>query len=277
MIKQGFVSGMSNEVYHSIDALSHSFMVTLLEWSPLHAITPRKETQALIDGQHFHTWGLEPERAEKEYIIYPDDCLVGSGKGQRERKAEFDAEAGAKGLTIVKPDELQKFKCMAGAIHAHPEACKLLSNGEPELSGFWEDPETGIWCKLRMDWINKPNHYLVDLKKTTDARPHSFTRDAYKWGYDMEAFWYLYGTSIITGVEHRDFYFVACEDREPWGVNVYKASEEFITEGGRRCSQARGIYLECKEKDEWPCYPNEIIDLELPGWVKRKEQYNIFE
>lgn len=266
MIEKGFYK-MSNDEYHATNALSRSFMHRLLDWTPAHAKTPRKETPAMRVGQNFHTYSLEPDRAEKEFVTLPPDLTLRHKAGK-----EFVANAEVNGQTVLKPDELENLKRMSNAIYSHPVASELLKDGEPEISGFWPDPiHPEILCKIRMDWINKPKMVIVDLKKTTDARPHAFTRDAYKFGYDMEASWYLYGATHITAVEHKEFYFIACEDSEPWGVMVYKASGEMITEGLKRCAQALGIYKECLEKDHWPCYPEDVQELGLPGWVSRKD------
>lgn len=274
MIEKGFYK-MDSDTYHAAEGISRSGLVRMLR-SPAHYKTPVIPTPIMEFGKNLHTFVLEPDTAK--FILYPDDCLVGSGKGQRERKAVFDLNAQERGQTILKPDDMDKMKHMRDAVHSHPEASELLKDGEPEISGFWQDPiHPEITCRIRMDWINKEKMVIVDLKKTRDARLHSFRGDAYRLGYDMEASFYLYGATHITGVEHHDFYFIACEDEPPWGVMVYKASGEMIMEGLKRCARALGLYKECLDKDNWPCYPEDVQELGLPGWVLRKEVNHIIE
>ena len=97
--------------------------------------------------------------------------------------------------------------------------------------------------------------------------------DAYRYGYDMQSGLYLYVLSRITRIEHKDFYFIVCEKNPPYGVEIYKASEELINHGLTRCARALEIYRQCKEKDLWPCYGADIKELSLPGWVRRQEGY----
>ncbi len=208
----------------------------------------------------------------------PADCMVGSGTGQRTRKEAFEARAQARGQTIINPEDKILIESMRKAIFANVEAAKHLQDGERELSGYWHDPiEPSILCRLRLDWLNKQDMEIVDLKSTTDARPGPFTRIAYDKGYHIEAAWFLYGVSQITRVEHRIFYFIAVETNPPHGVKVYKASEGFLLEGLKQCSRALGIYKRCLETDTWPCYPPEVEELDLPGWVKRREPLSIIE
>jgi hypothetical protein len=181
--------------------------------------------------------------------------------------------------TIIKPEDLDLIRNMRESVFKHPEAKELLSDGEAELSGYWNDPaHDNILCKMRMDFINKPKRVIVDLKKTRDARPHRFKNDAYSFGYHLECSFYCYGATQITGVEHTDFYFIAVEDKEPYGVMVYKADMEMIDYGLKECSKALSIYRECLEADHWPCYPEDVQDLSLPGWLRRKENnFAIFD
>lgn len=266
-----------HQEYHAGPGLSQSMIKALLR-SPAHSKVPVEETPAMRFGRAFHTGVLEPHLFDEEYVTMPADCRVGSGTGQRSRKEAFEAMAAQKGQTIINPEDRDSISTMRAAIFANPEAAKLLQAGERELSGYWYDPiETDIFCRMRIDWLNRDARLLVDLKSTADARPHAFTRIAYDKGYHIEAAWFLYGTSQLTKVEHRDFYFVAVEVDPPHGVMVYKASEEFILEGLRACSRGVSIYKECITINEWPAYPPETQELNLPGWVRRKEPNMIID
>lgn len=271
-ITQGFYR-ISHDEYHSSKGVSRSYLHRMIDKTPAHAIIHIETTPILQFGQDFHVAVLEPDRFDKNYVVYPAGCLVGSGKGQRERKQDFDNYCATTGKSILKPDDLEKIKHMREAVFNHPEAKELLSDGEPELSGYWIDHEReDLLCKLRMDWINKRQRVIVDLKKTRDARQHRFTSQAYDLGYDMEAAFYCYGATQITGIEHQDFYFIACEDEPPWGVIVYKVDMEMINHGLLRCSRALTLHLECVKNNDWPCYSQEVQNLGLPEWVTRKEE-----
>ena len=117
---------------------------------------------------------------------------------------------------------------------------------------------------------------MVDIKTCQDARPEAIRRDAYKFGWHLQAGWYLYGLSVATGVEHKLFYFIAVEKDAPHAVTVYQASDEMIQEGMIQCQKALEIYFECLQKNEWPGYSQGVVSLELPGWVKHKAKNEAF-
>lgn len=265
---------MPNEGYHAMRTASKSFLHTLLTKSPAHAMAPKKETPALYDGQAIHCAVFEPLRYETEYIAKPEGLSFATREGKAWR--EFN-----RNLKIVEFEKDKNFRAMAAAVRAHladhedPTVKDLLTHGEPELSAFWKDPHLpDILCSARFDWLNQRDHIIVDLKSCMDAGEHKFTNDAYTRGYDMQSFYYPYGLTQITRFEHNQFFFIACEKEPPYGVQVYKATEEFMHYGGVRCSKALAIYKQCMDSGNWPCYLPEVKGLNLPGWVMRKEGYS---
>lgn len=276
MIEPGFYK-LSSDKYHSSNGISRSFLKRLIDDPPNRAILPVKVTDDMQFGTDFHTAILEPERFDNEYVVLPDNCLIGSGEGQRSRKAEFEEKAKEDGKTIIKPEKLDTLKRMREAVYSDPIASEYLkAEGVTEHSGYWYDPDRkDILCKFRADKIITSDTTIIDLKKTADANPehYFFKKVAYDKGYDMESGWYLYGATLITGVEHRIFKFIACEDSEPWNVHVYSAPEEFINHGLVRCQRAFKIYEDCVDSGKWPGFPMVETPLELPAWVMRKEGY----
>src|SRR3546814_14526079 len=47
-------------------------------------------------------------------------------------------------------------------IEKHPDLSKAFSGGHPEVSIFWQDEQTGISCKARLDYLKA--RAIVDLK-----------------------------------------------------------------------------------------------------------------
>lgn len=273
-MENGFYKISDDEYHHNSWAkfISRSGLHRLLR-SPAHFKTPVEETHTLNFGKWFHLGVLEPERFKEETIIKPEDMKFSTKEGKAWR-----AEADATGKEIISHKDWQLILNMEQAIRRNKTARDLLSDGEAEISGYWTDPSyPEIGCKMRMDWVNKAKRVIVDLKKTTDARQHQFTSLAYRLGYHLEAAWYLYGATQITRIEHHDFYFICVEAEAPYGVMVYKADQDMIQKGLVECSKAIDIYRECMEKNEWPCYPDEVKDLSLPGWVMRTQDNVLYE
>lgn len=271
MIEPGFYS-ISNESYHASEGVSRSFLWRLLDYSPKHAQAGIEETEAMTFGTATHTAILEPERFEKEYVAIPADCRVGSGKGQKERLKAFRGDLKANGQTEIKGEDRASIVAMAESIHKHPVAGPLLSgDGVSELSGYFMDPMYDVLVKVRPDWLRKDNRIIVDLKKTTDARRRKFLTKVEALGYYMQAFLTLYGVTQITGKLHTEFYFVVIEDKPPYELMVYHASEEFIHMGNIDYVKAMRIYSECLKANTWPGYPQEADELDPSPWRVRRD------
>jgi len=274
---------LSNDEYHAAEGLSKSKM------SFLFGPQPKPSDEAMEFGEMFHASILEPAEFDNRYIAIPEDCKMGSGPGMKSRKEAFLASAEAEGKKIIDPKNLEPFKKMREAIISHPEVIKngLLEDGETELSGFWFDPDYQVLTKIRIDYINKKNRIITELKTTRDCTEHAFFEQAFKLDYDLQAAHELYTTTRITEVIHDRFFFITVNkkptydfgDNEIWGVMVYetKADSEFITNGLLKRARALTIYNECKESGKWPNYSQELKMMSLPGWVLRKEYKGIIE
>jgi hypothetical protein len=265
-MKAGFYK-FPEDLYHRQDPwqkfISRSRLHRTLEQSPAHGLTEQPDKPSYKFGRDFHKFIFEEKLFHLTVAVTPEDHDGRTKVG----KAWIEDH---RNMPIVTFNDYIKFCEMGMAIRRHKTAHDLLKDGEAELSGCWQDPKyTEITCKLRIDWVNKKERILVDLKKVQDCR--RFERDAYKYGYDMQAAWYLYGVTHITGVEHTDFYFICVEEPPPHGVMVYKASDEFIASGLLRCAKALDIIKECQDAANWPCYPDEIKELNLPLWAREKK------
>ncbi len=275
MIEPGFYHILDDQ-YHSGPGVSKSDLELILR-SPRHykAKEERKETPALILGSAVHVAVFQPEDFDMRYAVKPEGMSFTTKEGKA-WKALIEAEVETR--IIISAEEGKTCEGIKNAVRSHPTAADLLSDGDPEVTGYWQDPVSPpILCKLRADWINKAKQVIVDLKTCMDARERDFKRDVYNHGYHRQAAFYLYGVSQITRIEHRAFYFIAVEKDPPYGVAVYKASEDMILEGLKDCAKAMGIYKKCLEEDRWPGYPEEVQELGLPGWLMRKEPNFIIE
>ena len=271
-MEPGFIKGFSSEAYHSGPGVSKSDL-SLIMRSPAHykAKDQRKDTAALFFGAAFHMAVLEPDVFLERYSRRPD----GLDARTKDGKAWLISQH-SNGYEVLSGDDWNHIQEMRAAIMANETAFNLLSGDvEHELSAFWKDPVFDVLCKARFDVLNKSAQICLDLKTCFDARPQAITRDAYKYGWHIQSFWYTYGLQILSGSAH-GFYFIAVEKEPPYGVCVYLASEEMKQEGGIQCQKALEIYADCLKKDEWPGYSKDVVSLELPGWLKFKAKNEAF-
>ena len=264
-IKQGF-HRITNEEYHGHkSSLSHSGLIKILK-TPAHYQAylngEKKQTPAMAFGSAFHTAVLEPSVFESEYIVAPNvDKRTKAGKVQWEEFKEM-----ANGKKLIDESDREKLMRMNDAVLAHPEAAKILSSGIAELSGFWENVR-GFMCKIRPDWL-PGNGVIVDLKSCDDASEYAFSRACSNFGYHIQSAFYLDGATEITGQIHDTFVFIAVEKEPPYAVAVYYASNDMVAAGREGVEKALNIYHECITKNEWPGYPSEAKELNLPYWHK---------
>ena len=279
------IEGMPNDAYHAAEGISASGL-KLIGKSPLHYWgayldpdrEPREETPALKLGTAIHCAVLEPMRFTEEYIVVPEDAPRRPTSAQMNAKKPsddtvnailwwraFDAEN--TGKNVLSRGEFSTCMKISERLNRHPAASVLFRSGVAELSMFWEDPETGVLCKCRPDWLIK-GMAILDVKSTADAGETAFARSVWNYEYHLQAAWYLDGVRQCLGNDApQAFIFAAFEKDAPHAVAFYSADGEMVSLGRREYKRRLQIYAECKSKNFWPGYPAGIQSLSLPAWA----------
>ena len=167
-----YIDGMSNEEYHKPEngessSTVKNFDPATYEWNQ-SAEKDETKMKALDFGTDFHLYFLEPEEFAKRYKVMP----VFNRRKADEKQAELDLidEWKEQGITPVTSEDMAKLKAMRDSAMAHPTIAAIMAlNGVAERSYFWSDPETGVNCKCRPDWI------VLDLDEAT--RPAFMAND----------------------------------------------------------------------------------------------------
>lgn len=155
---------------------------------------------------------------------------------------------------------------MARSVRRHQLASAIFSEGTPELSLYWIDPETGVTCRGRADWLR--SNAIVDLKTINKADEDTITRQSANYGYAQQADWYRRGVHALTG-DWLPFVHVFVESDEPHIVHVTQLDDDFLEYGARRNDEALRIFAQCESSGEWPAYnPNDITLISPPAWLR---------
>lgn len=171
--------------------------------------------------------------------------------------------------------EVAKAKAMAARVREHPLAGPLLSDGTPELSGYWHDPETDVRLRFRPDWLPNPGRgrlIVVDYKTSTSAHPGHFAKAAAEYGYHQQAPWYLDGLAACEIADDAAFLFVVQSKTAPYPVTVMELDPEDIELGRRRNRKAINLYAQCTAADHWPDYGQRVHSVSLPSYARYQQE-----
>jgi hypothetical protein len=270
MMENGIYYDISHDEYHSImDRISNSYLSRLND-CPAAARVAQKETDAMRFGRALHCYCLDGIKAFDENIAIEPEVNKRTKDGQA-IIAKFQAENSGK--TIITKDEFQIIVSMYDSIKEHPIAAQLIGSGTNEVSIFWNDPFSGMPCKARPDIVPNDIHgILIDLKKTRDASRYGFQRSIVSFGYHRQAGFYLDGMRCVTEKQYDVFAFIAVEDKEPYRVEVYTLSPEFIDRGRTEYQMLINLENKCRQCGKWPNYQNsEVTEIEMPRYMAFQE------
>jgi hypothetical protein len=237
-----------------------------------------EETSAMRLGSLVHCGRLEPAAIAARYVVMPDFAAT-------LRRPNGDRYESPRGTTAYKalvqefreqhPNAIvvdqSSYDTMLGiveALAAHDRARLYLSGPGPvEVSIIWDDPDTGMRVKARIDKVNTSQAVIVDLK--TDHDPLQFERHIIERGYHAQAALYRRGWQVLTGQEC-DTALVTAETARPYGVRAALLSDELL-ESGEALVRRRmdklvaahqiGVGEVYESPDEW----------RLPAWAERQQ------
>jgi hypothetical protein len=254
-------------LYHRIRAFNYSSMKILHDMSPRHLkarmdglskpITP--QLQARFDfGSAVDLGIFEPDRFDAEVTRAP------TGKGWSKNSIKYKEWADVhKEDIILTKDAYARARGVVREVKKKNTAMALLESGWPQKSVLWRHPEFGFWCKCRPDWIvdSDTDPVVVDLKTTENASRWKFIRQIERLKYYWQAYWYLSGLTAVTGVKHRKWRWLVTETYPPHESNVFVADPSEIEATGNSVWLVCEKYAQCIDKDEWPGYPDEPVEL----------------
>ena len=268
--------------YHANSAISHSKLETFRRRPALFfkkyitkSLPPVEPSSAFRIGSAAHTAILEPDQYHLRYAIKPD----GIDRRTKEGKVAFAAfETENVGKILIAGDEHEQVLQMQESFYAHKLAEQLLIEGTAEVT--WRT-QGSMPLQCRTDWFN-PNGcelsggrpYVADLKTVEsldDEAFSNFQKAVFRYGYHRQAGFYLPLITEITGAPVFDFFFIAVEKVEPFGVAVYRLSDDAVARGqDESIEDLRGIKA-CMDSSIWPNIEEKLHELGLPKWYSKNE------
>lgn len=261
----GIVDGLPHNEYLSHPALSVSGMKMLL--SPgcpalfrYYMDHPRPSKRAYDFGHVVHALVLGD--GPQIVPIDADDWRSKDARAQRD-------EAYAAGQVPILFSEYAEAEACAASVKAHPVAGLLFDAGRAEVSLFWEDEQTGVRMRGRLDWIREKLGQRVvgvDLKTAASADPETFARTAASYGYAQQQAQYEDGIVAAGLDDDPAFLFVVVEKSPPYLVSVIELDPESVRIGRAMNRRAALIYKRCLESNTWPGFGPGVSTVSLPVW-----------
>lgn len=276
----GIHENVTEDVYHrQWDAVSNSRLTILHDRTPAHlreAIDhPPADTAATIMGRAIHSAILTPGEFAG-YIRGPEHAR--RSNKDKDAWAALEAQHGVD--RVLKPVMYDHVIGVWNAVHHGPSGSALMAlltgpGHRSELSIVWTDEATGLLCKARLDHISpdivtpEGSGAIIDVKSTEDASIEAFMVSIYKYGYHRQAATYLDG-AFANGIEATHYVWIAVEKKPPYAIGIYRADSGVLAAGKASVERLLKRYAKCVERDEWPAYPAEVIDIGLPPWALKR-------
>lgn len=242
-----------------------------------YRFAPEQEaTDAMRFGSLVHTGKLEPAAIGSRYAVMPDFAAdirkpdgteysnVKATKAYKDAVTAWRATVGDK--EECTGEQLQTMIGIASALTQHDLAREWLCGlGPVEVALVWDDPDSGVRCKGRVDkWLGGMQRpLLVDLKTTRDAS--QFEMAVARYAYHRQAAFYSDGLRVLTRATSVQFGVVAVEKELPFGVRAALMSEDALAIGREEYKSLLVRLAECRRTDVWPGYESPE-HWTLPAW-----------
>lgn len=265
----GIIENVPESEYHADrSSLSQSGAKLILKapakfrWEQDHPVY--KDVFDFGTAAHRVVLGVGPNLIVHEY----DTEKVKSPKATKAWK-EQQSEVRAVGDVLLLPDEMATVQAMADKLSEHRLAMELLSDGKPEVSAYAMDPDTEILMRGRFDWLGP--EVITDYKSCASSEPVEFLRAAIRYGYDLQAGWYL-DLAALCDCTATAFAHICQEKEPPYIVTVIILPPELIDRGRWLKRQALERYRDCTESGKWPGYlpDNDFATPAAPAWLLRE-------
>lgn len=286
-LEPGIHKNISDDVYFSLPYLSKSRLCEFKK-SPEHYLKSFTEDEREISdglrfGSAFDAYLFDRKRFDKDFYVSPPCETIlksGTNKGNKCGKQAKSRHAGmwccgthASGQAdrvpperVITSEEFALFQPMVNSINAHPKAREIVKQTtSSQVVLIWDDPETGLRCKAKLDGFSMFNGGVIwDLKTCRDHRSYIFGKDAGEEGFD----YYLQDAHYSAGMYElekkdnenasmRDFIFLAVDKKldkpiQRCGISVFRARLDAVEAATTRRHKYMGLLTDklAKEPDE---------------------------
>lgn len=233
-------------------------------------------TEAMKFGTLAHMAILQGSKFKDAYVVMPefmgltlDGKPSAQSKDAKQKRAAWLADQPPETIITTIEDRDRLFS-MIDSILSHRQAHDLLKNGKPEIAGYWRDPETGLRCRMKLDFLPFNVSALLDLKTTQDSLWEEFRRSVESLRYDIQIAMYSEGVKQITGIEPEHKMWMAVESKMPFEVACYEVPPQYEATGKFDLRNCLRQIAECAKAKQWPQRQAEVEYGDMSPWFFKK-------
>lgn len=271
--KPGIYRDVPFTEYLGWKALSNSRMnLAMQSLRHFKEVTFTEPTPQLRLGSFVHCGVLEPLAISMRYAVMPryeldKENTTSEGKPSTSKTTSYYKAQAAAFAAANRDKEIVDLADYEKLVRINKSLCRsdrareyLGERGDAEVSLLWEDAETGLLCKARIDMLNSG---INDLKTTGNIC--KFPSSIADYGYHRQAAHYQDGLATLCGGEIKPFRIIAVESTMPHGVRAAPMSEDALEVGHAEIVSVKRAIADAYAADEWPCYPDPN-QWNLPSW-----------
>jgi hypothetical protein len=261
-LEPGIYPGISEDTYHALPYVGSTTLKNYAK-NPAGSLLPFTPTDDMNLGSAIHSYSLQGEShfAENFAIMFSSPLNKNTNE-YKALKADFVQHNDGKTIlpeSYYKTPTMEIIKGVDAALRSHDVAGMFLKQGTEELTLIWDDKDTGVRCKARIDF-NPGRFLLVDLKKTANVL--KFRNQMCDLYYDIQAGHYTNGARAL-GMKIDTFALIAVEAEPPYPVLTGYLSESWLSWACHEAHRQLSLYNESRTTGNWPNYqvPGHIFSL----------------
>lgn len=263
--------------YLSNEALGSSTLKQMLE-SPkdfkYSLIKKNDENASQKKGTMWHSYIIERENYLSMHMIQPEDWGPLNENPGKRKWDDFKKQAKELGKIPVKYKDAGELISLEKEMCYHKALKKIMGDYKPEVSFYAEidgiklKSREDIWCpKDESVWDVKTTSKLASSNKDINENLEDIV---FQNGYHFSAAHHI-NVMKKCGIEVKTWGWIFVSTATPAPhIIIKKASQELLDAGQRDWNHAFTMLKECKKKDSWPGYDDEITEVGLPTWAERK-------
>lgn len=227
------------------------------------------ELEALMTVEDMHRY------AEKKGAVLPSLKKADLARVVKQRfpeanvwcliEEEYKTKSEQQGAILVDAKTKASIKCMADEIATEMVSIEgkdyllgsVFNNGAAEAVAIWKHPKTGLYLKIRIDWLLA--NIIFEYRTAINAHPKAFRAAAVKRNYHVRAGMYWHVLHEVTG-NVPDFYYIVQEKKPAFLNSTLEQSQDDLLTGWALTEECLEVVAEClakgdpKDKNNWPSY-----------------------